>query len=297
MYKEILKIMRCPICHSPLQLDERTVVDEEIIEGQLSCTCGHTYAIHEGVIDFCSKEQSDSNAWSEYYKETDYESLDALIEATKTQKEKEEQQKLLDSMLEEVREVESGYVLDIASGRGMLLTKLVQVVKESVSVIATDLSFEVLKYDRMKVKKIRPDLHVNYIACDATNLPLLSDSINMSVSFFGNANMYGAVEAGIQEAARTLRPNAMFLNSFVVIEESSKGYSILKDYCTQNEMCGIENNYLQASVKQFHDLHFINVEDRMICEGIAEAKEEQIDLLPYPGDWYAYMIYACSKKG
>lgn len=117
MYKEILKIMCCPICHSPLQLDERTVVDEEIIEGQLSCTCGHTYAIHEGVIDFCSKEQSDSNAWSEYYKETDYESLDASIEATKTQKEKEEQQKLLESMLDEVKKVDSGYILDIATGR------------------------------------------------------------------------------------------------------------------------------------------------------------------------------------
>lgn len=199
-------------------------------------------------------------------------------------------------MLDEVKKVDSGYILDIATGRGMLLTKLIQVVKESVSVIATDLSFEVLKYDRIKVKQIRPDLHVSYIACDATNLPLLSDSINMSVSFFGNANMYGAVEAGIQEAARTLRPNAMFLNAFVVIKESSKGYSILREYCTQNDMSGIENNYLQASVKRFHDSHFDIVEERLICEGIAEEKDAQIDLLPYPGEWYGYIIYACMKK-
>ena len=153
MYKEILGLLVCPVCKGTFSLEEREVDEQEVVEGSLICANAHRYAIRRGVIDFGSQEQEGLNAWKEFLKENNYEELDREIEQQKTEKEKEQQKKHIDSIAKAVAKLEKGYVVDIASGRGMLLTRLTQNVKEDVSLIATDLSFDILMYDRMKIKK------------------------------------------------------------------------------------------------------------------------------------------------
>ena len=77
-------------------------------------------------------------------------------------------------------------------------------------ILCTDLSFEVLKYDRLKAKKINPKVKVNYIACDATKLPLKDNSIDTATSFFGIANMLNLTLEGIKEANRVLKNGKHF---------------------------------------------------------------------------------------
>lgn len=291
MYKEILDIMRCPICRTEFTLEEHEIEEGEVIEGTLTCNEGHRYKIHKGIVNLGSEEQSISNQWSEAYKEVDYEELDKKIESMKSHEEKEQQQMVIDRFISELSKVQNGYIVDIASGRGMLLTKLVDHIGNSNNIIATDLSFEVLMYDRIKIKKSNPNIHVNYIACDATSMPLKQGVADITVSYFGIANMFGKVEEGIKEASRITKTNGNFLASYVLIKEASKGYELLKEVCEKNDMIGAETTYIEKNIKELHSKYFQEVSDIVVFQGIREEKENKLDLIPYPGEWFANVIY------
>ena len=295
MYQDIQKILCCPICKSSFALEIIEAAGDEIVEGVLTCQHGHRYFVRKGVIDFCSEEQSMANRWSEAYQETDYEEFDAQIESQKSAKEKEQQQKILDFFVDELSQMKDGIIVDVASGRGMLLTKLGAHINEAVSIIATDLSFDVLMYDRLKLKKINPNLRISYIACDATNMPIEASTADAVVSFFGIANMLGIVENGIEEAARILKANGKLLNAFIVINKGSNGFAALKQVCSDNQILGAEDAYLSENVTQMHDSHFGSVVSNIIVEDVREPEENKIDLLPYPGEWFAEIVYRCNK--
>lgn len=295
MYKDILGALRCPVCKNCFQLQEQQTENEEVLEGTLICGNNHRYAIRRGVIDFCSQEQEGMNQWSELIEGNDYEKLDRAVEAEKPAKEREQQQLHLNSIAETAAKMEGGYIVDIASGRGMLLTKLVETVKEPVHLIATDLSFDILMYDRIKLKKINSKARVSFIACDATAMPLESGFADMVVSFFGVANMLGIVDKGVKEAARITKENGTFLNGFLVIKEDSKGFEQVKKICDENNMSGAERTYLDEVMRELHETYFSEVVTHEVVADVRENIENKMDLLPYPGEWFAYVTYEGKK--
>ncbi len=295
MYKELLPIIRCPKCNSAFRLEALLIETDEIVEGFLVCNEGHKYSIHKGVVDFCSNEQGLANQWSESYKETDYETYDRQIEEMKTDVEKYQQQMMIDRFVVELSDMKHGTVVDIASGRGMLITKLAAHLNNPVNLIATDLSFEVLMYDRFKLKKINPSLRANYVACDATALPFIKNCADFTISFYGIANMLGIVENGICEAERITKHGGKLLNASMVVEKDSKGITLVKQICLENGAPGAEVIYLQKEATELHRKYFGKVDCQIISEATKDENENKTDLLPYPNEWYAQVIFSCTK--
>jgi len=161
--------------------------------------------------------------------------------------------------------------------------------------IATDLSFEILMHDRMKLQKAYPDARISFIACDATAMPFESGFADMTVSFSGVANMVGIVEKGICEASRVTAPGGKFMNAFLVIKEESKGFETVKKICAENDMAGAERFYLDEEMRKSHGNYFSELEAHVIVEDIFEAAENKLDLLPFPGEWFAYVTYEGRK--
>lgn len=296
MYKEIIEKLCCPVCGQQFSLNAVKWEGEEILEGNLECSGGHRFRIAEGVIDFQSQEQQDMNSWSECYKETDYEELDRQIEARMSETQRKKGELAISAILKEVRSREPGTVLDIACGRGMLLRKMIPELKQGTELIAADLSFDVLKYDRLKYGKLNPDVHVTYIACDATNLPLKAGTVDMAVSFYGIANMYTAAGAGVKDACRVLKADGELLDTFTAIEEESQAFSILKQYCGENSMEGAECIVLEQEIEKLHAEAFSQVKKQLIFEGIGDVKpEESVDLIPYWQEKYRDILFLSSK--
>ena len=295
MYEELLPMLRSPVCGGSFRLECLSASGDEIIDGSLVCDAGHSYAIRYGVVDFCSAEQDLANNWSEAYKETDYDSLDLQIENEKSAEEKRHDRLLLDRIAEETVCLKQGTVVDIASGRGMLLRALAARIDSPINLIATDLSFEVLKYDRLKLKKINPKLRASYIACDASALPLADSCADMTVSFFGIANMLGLVEQGIGEAARITKKGGSLLNASMLIKKASNGFALVKQVCAEHGLAGEEAFYLQEGATALHEKHFDSVVLDTACEGVKDGNENTTDLLPYPNEWYAEVIFKCTE--
>lgn len=293
MFREIIPILCCPQCRANVSLKAFTVEKEEITEGEIVCENQHSFPVHDGVLDFGSREQEGSNQWSEYYKEEDYAELDRTIQERKTEQQRMQEETVVSAMVDELVKQKQGFLLDIASGRGMLLDRLIPQLDEEVHLIATDLSFDVLKYDRIKFADRNPGLKIDYIACDATALPVKSETMDGVTSFFGIANMLGLVQEGIQEAARVLKKGSALTDSYIVIRKESQGYRILRDYCAQNDMAGTQDVYVEDTQEAFHEKYFGCVDKSIVMEGIGGKNE--VDLLPYEGEWYAEVIFRSKK--
>ena len=295
MYKELSKILMCPECNKDLTLSVIKEENDEIVEGKLTCENNHNWIIKDGVINFGSKEQELANNWSESYKEMNYEEVDKKISAGIPENTKELNNKAINFIINKINNNnEIQVVLDIATGRGMLLTDLVKNITTDVQIICTDLSFDVLKYDRLKVKQINPNIKVNYIACDATKLPFRENSIDLAVSFYGIANMLDKMGTGILDAKRVLKDGKLLLNSGFIIKENSEGYNVAKRWFTTNDIVNAVNYLTQFGFEKVHqDANFSSTELVKIGEDIGQRCEH--DLIPFEGEWFSVVMEQCEK--
>lgn len=293
MYKEVVKILKCPCCGSELKLISEKEENGEVIEGHLICAQKHVYKIYAGVVDFGSEEQKDANNWSEHYQQLSYEELDSSIDDRKTENQKYVETLFLDGIINETKQLEKGYLLDVASGRGLLLRKMLETINEDVHLIASDLSFQVLMYDRIKLASINPKVKISYIACDASNLAFKDNSIDMVCTFVGFLNMGNLMEKGIVEAARVLKPKGKLINSLMYMKEDSSGYKEVKKILEENDLDSLAQFLLRDKLFEMHKNYFTKVSDQITYEGIAEPFEG--DLLPYADEWFANAVITGEK--
>lgn len=294
-YKKLIEKLWCPECHEAFQMISEREEGGEVVEGALLCKNGHRFGIHGGVADFGSQEQEGGNAWSEYLKDMDYDTMEQQIEQAKSEKEKAQQAKLLSALTEMVCKKNPEIIVDIASGRGMFLDYLIPKLSGEQVLIATDLSFEILAKDRTKFKKKYPDKFAFYMACDATNMPVREGSVEVTTSFFGIANMFGLEEKGVAEAARVTAKDGMLCNTIMNIKEDSEGYRKLSEFMEEQGMKGAGGIFLEDKAKEIHEKNFAQVTMETIVEDLREPEENVLDLLPYPGEWFSERIVVGRK--
>lgn len=290
MYKEILNLLKCPKCNGELSLAIEKEENSEIIEGKLSCKDGHHWIISEGVINFGSLEQEFANNWTEAYEEYgDDDAMDKKLSEGTPQNQIILGNKTKKFIINSINSRESEFILEIATGRGALFREMVKELKGESQLICTDLSFIVLKHDRLRAKKINPEIKVNYIACDATNLPFKDNTIDTAVSFFGIANMLDLAGKGIKEAKRVLKVGQSLIDSYIIIKENSKGFEALKEFCKENNAIGAEDFTIAAGVENaYNEAKFDRINITTIGESIGEKNE--FDLLPFEGEWFGMIV-------
>ena len=288
MYTNILTVLRCPHCGAEFQLMESKREDDEIIEGKIVCEKGHAFYIHDGILDFQSQEQEIFNSWSEFDKDERYAELDRKIDENKTENQRKIENDFINAIAREVKNLRTGFLLDVASGRGLLLRELLKNAGPDVDIISVDLSFHILKQDRLKFRESYPHARVNYIVCDATRLPIQDNSIDMACTFVGFTNMVNLMENGIQDVARVLKDNAPLINSSVYMDENADGAKRVAKYLAENHMEGAEKIYIRSELLAIHKKYFKTVREKIIYEGIAEAVD--VDLIPCVGEWFANAV-------
>ena len=293
MFQEILPLLSCPCCKKCFSLFPAETENEEITEGYIECEEGHRYPVRKGVLHMGSEEQADSNTWSDYYQDMSYEELDKALDEGKTENQKKILAKFLEDITAETGRLKQGFLLDIASGRGLLLSKLIETAAPDVHIIASDLSFTVLMYDRLKFAEKARNLKVSYVACDATNLPFKPGSVDMVSTFVGYMNMGSLFEAGVAESARVLKKGAPLIHASSYLDPESAGYreveEILKSMNAQDTL----KNLVRQDVLATHSRYFSKVSDTVSYEGIAEG--EEADLLPRRGSWFANVVIRAEK--
>lgn len=289
MFIDLIEKLRCPVCGEQFEIADASNTsyeNEEILEGSIVCNNDHIYQVHDGVLDFNSEEQEAGNNWSQMYEKYDYNELDDLIMSNLPKVQKDGYKKSFEWLIDAIEKNGVEWVVDVATGRGMLAIELVKHFGNNLNMICTDLSFLVLKYDRLKCLEINPEMKVNFIACDATAMPLVDDCVDLSVSFCGIANMGKYAEAGVMEAHRVSAHGIM--NVGILIRDNNP---FIKEINNAIKEAGYDLTIDSATESYFSKLHNTvgsNYVVENIYEGIAEEVEG--DLVPIKGEWFSMAV-------
>lgn len=293
MYKTIIELLRCPKCCETLNLQSDKEIDDDVLDGTLFCKNGHTYHISNGVVDFNSAEQGFANQWESMSEEQSFEEIDREVDSKNPTEIIQRREMVLQSIISSVIERNCKIVLDIASGRGLMLTELANALPDDVHIISIDLSRFVLKYDYQKFKCIAPSKKISYLACDATNLPIKDSVIDAATTYCGFSNMIGCAGKALRDAHRVIKPSGTLVDSYVVINEKSQGYEVLNKVCTEQNITGAEEFFLHDGLVKHHESLFSAVKCNTVFEGIGVGNG--MDLLPYDGEWYAEQVFVSEK--
>ncbi len=294
MYHNILSLLKCPICDEKFSIDNvYQKQNDEIIDAHISCRNNHIFAIKDGVLDFNSQEQTDYNNWSKLYETTKQEEFDALIASKTPDNLKELCEKAIKNIINYLNQKKPNIIFDVATGRGSLLSILIKNLNFNPIIICTDLSYEVLKYDRIKFQNINPDLKINYIACDCSNIPITDKSIDLATSFFGISNMVDKANEGLKEVHRILLENSTFLDAAVTIEKNDNTLHYIEEVKKQFGDVPLEIISFNHTYIQLHKNIFKNVKDKCIGESI--GKKNELDLIPIENEKFSIRIYQCTK--
>lgn len=293
MYKAIVNYLCCPKCRTNLDLNIDIEIDGDVLEGALTCECGHTFRISQGVVDFNSEEQGFANQWESMGQEQSFEELDRDMDVKNPPEIIHRRELVLGAIVGAVTNHTPNVVLDIASGRGLMLAELAKNLSDDVHIISVDLSGFVLKYDYNKFKRIAPNKKISYLACDATNLPLKDCVVDAATTYCGFSNMLGCAGEALKEAQRVIKYHGILVDSYVVIRQASKGYDILHQVCTEQHIDGAEDFFLHDVLVKHHEDLFGTVECNVVFEGIGVGNG--MDLLPYHGEWYAEQVFVSKK--
>ncbi|MHA2038126.1 MAG: class I SAM-dependent methyltransferase [Promethearchaeota archaeon] len=292
MYEEIIKLLKCPKCDESLCLIDSVLKNGEIIEGTLKCSCDELWEISDGILNFRVEEQESVNRWSDLTKDMSFEELDEMILSKTPQNQKELILKTIQDIIDYLNLTKPAVVIDIATGRGMLLNEIAKQLKNEFQLVCIDLSYVVLKADRKKIQKHNPKIKVSFVSCDATNLPFFDNSYDLALSLLGISNMGELIPKALKETRRVLKNDHKFINSTIIIEENSEGYKQLKEFFDGQDSEGFEKFMLEDEFEKFHkDAGFKEAAFKLIDESIGQKNE--LDLLPYEGEWFGIgNIYA-----
>jgi len=181
--------------------------NEEVIDDTIRCKNNHVWEIKNGVVDFKSQEQLKKNNWSKMYQMYDYKTWDQILLDKLSGQQVFAGNVTHDRIVDTLRESAAKSVLDIGTGRGILLKAMLAANVENI--VCIDLSYEVLKCDRVKFLEMFPNAKVNYIACDASRLPFMEQTFDMTVSLAGFTNMHDEVHLALKESIRVSKKGVL----------------------------------------------------------------------------------------
>lgn len=197
-YVSLQHLLMCPVCGKGLSLNCRNVNDLFY-----ECENGHRYRIVDGVVDFRVREIP-GEEWSLSYR--NYE--DYLLDHTKPENPNYQRGiNSADVIWAEIEKRRPRIILDLACGTGQGIKRQIQKINWLVTIIMTDLSHRILKWDKIyySTEWKNPYVEMAYLACDASALPVLDQTADIVYSYAGFDSMQAKVKEGVRQAFRVLK--------------------------------------------------------------------------------------------
>ena len=280
---QVTNILQCPKCKMNLSADFR-------------CShCGIQYKYAHGVYQLMADEIS--NSQTSQWKITDemLENPDAFLkwalqendweedyQAKKNEETKEAERKLneyTDALLRSL----SGTVLDLATGMGRMLRKVLAA-NGTVNVVCTDIDPRILAWTRIMQKT--DDARVAFVAADGRQLPFSNDCFDYVTSFAAFGNIPDSDKVA-RELYRILKKGGQMIIQGAYIEKGSKSYGLAKQYHLEQ---GLVEENLTACLRE---VGFTDVDSHIVASAV--WAENPYDLLPVAGDRQKFCVIRAAK--
>ena len=177
----VLSFFSCPKCKNNLILSADEVVDNQILNGQLSCECGYIAEIDEGIIVSNNVNIDENKIEDEhiekYIQKTDSKHIDESYNSIEWLK-----KELLEENLKEK------IILEPGSGFGYFLRQVYNDLPESSYYICVDNNHGLNKYLKNLLEFSSKKSNLIFITSNLPNLPLKDNLVDIVLDFSGTSN-------------------------------------------------------------------------------------------------------------
>ena len=200
MNSAALEILRCPACGQPLAFESSG--HDEIKSGRLTCVCGRTFAIADGIPHLAHPPKllpSDAEFQEKYDAGAEaYDSGLAWLFAAFRSDEAELRKGMVDLL-----DLRPGVrVLETGCGTGKDSEYIRDQIRPGGRLFAQDLSLGMLKVARRKLAGGPGE--VEYVLSNAAYLPFADDAFDAAYHF-GGVNTFGELRRALSEMTRVVR--------------------------------------------------------------------------------------------
>ncbi len=141
----------------------------------------------------------------------------------------------------------------MACGTGQGIKRQIEKINWPVTIIMTDLSHRILKWDKVfySTECKNPFVDMIYLACDGSNLPVMSGSIDIVFSYAGYESMQAKMMDGFRESYRVIKSGGCTVYTKTLIEgrENSNSEKRMKLL-----LSGVEKGETEWVTDQFIDI-------------------------------------------
>lgn len=233
------KILICPQCHGGL------IIGPSKKQNNISFSCnnGHRYHLVDGVIHFGCREV-EGELWSLWLRNYDHYLEEQRHPGNPRYWQGDPHYREI--MWQKIQQLRPRVILDAACGTGSGIKYMIERINWPTTIIMADLSHRILKWNRLFYTEewSNPYVDMVYLACDCSQLPLDSNSIDMVFSNGGFESMQFKMMDGFREALRVLKPGAQAVYNISAVDDpnssnTKKWVALCKNL---DKSCHIEEN-------------------------------------------------------
>ncbi len=291
--KRISGLMICPSCGEQIELHNS---DKQLY---FICVNGHRYDVDEGIVYFGSRELK-GELWSlslrnfEHYMEW----KNAAVNPNNIRGEATAPE----AIWREIAKRRPRTILDIATGMAFGATEYLKRIDWQCTVILTDLSHRILKWDKQYIEGSinNPYVDVVYLACDCANIPLASNSIECVTSLSGFESMQNKKMDGFSEGFRLLKKNGCAIYSMATVDDcecdnTKKWIDLLYNALDEQEKSLVRIADIRQWSEVCGDVGYVETEFVKLYD---ELPAPDTDVFPYENNilqWMSEYVYVSKK--
>jgi DNA-binding transcriptional MerR regulator len=239
---EALKLFSCLKCGKELILSDGIITNNQVVEGNLKCTCGEDYKIEDGIL-LVGSVQSETNlsAQSEtnldivdYVNSTDSEYLDNVYSG-------------LEYMNKKIQfeELNNKIILEIGSGAGFFLRSIYTDLPDDALYIAVDNDLNRHKFLKSMLQKSEYNKKVIFLCCDFLKMPLKDNLVDVLIDFNGTSNYsFEHEEFLLNLIDKSLKRKLIMIAAYITFNNFSIDSSIIEKVRKNFILKNIKNNIL-----------------------------------------------------
>lgn len=269
--------LSCLKCHSPLTIKTGDIVENQIINGLLTCACGETYPIEDGILmisPITIEETANINQEyiSNYISDTDTNYLDILYQG-------------LDRMQKVIpfKTLQGKTFLDLGSGVGFALRNMYHLLPDDCLYIAVDHDINRHKFLKNTLEKSNIKKNILFITSDFKEIPIRDHSIDVLIDYSGTSNYsFDYSTFLLDEMNHYTKATCELFGTYILFKKFGRNSLIEEKYRSNFKLKNIKEHLVKLDYQLIDDLSSIPLSKGGIYEDYF-VEGEQVYFYQYYG--------------
>ena len=240
---EALKLFSCLNCGKELVLSDGIITNNQVMEGNLKCTCGEKYKIEDGILVVGSVQAGTNLDIIEYVNSTDSEYLDNVYSG-------------LEYMNKKIQfeELSNKIILEIGSGTGFFLRNIYNDLPDNSIYIAVDHDLNRHKFLKSMLQKSDHKKKIIFLCCDFLKMPIKANSVDVLVDFTGTSNYSFEHEEFLLDLIdKPIKREVLLMAAYITFSNFSIDTDIEEKLRRNFVLKNIRNNILNLKYNIIHE--------------------------------------------